>query len=89
MNLNLNLKRIAAATCPSRADLVSAVLYDCGARKQTYNKAHGLMAAAPCCVNETTKTEVKEGARNLSRVRPQIYDLLISDPSHKSKTQSV
>ncbi len=55
MNLNLNLKRIAAATCPPRADLVSAVLYGGGARKQTYNKTHGLMAAVPCCVNEMTE----------------------------------
>lgn len=32
-----------------------------------------------CRVNEMTKTEVKEGARNLSRVKPLIYDRLISD----------
>lgn len=55
MNLNLNLNGIAAATCRSWVDLVSAVLYDCGAQKQTYNKTHGLMAAVSCCVKEMTK----------------------------------
>lgn len=45
----------AAATCPSWADLVSVVLYDCGAQKQTHNKTHGDIAAVSCCENEMTK----------------------------------
>lgn len=51
MNLNFKKEGLLQA---SWVDLVSAVLYDCDAQKQTYNKTHGLMAAVSCCMTEMT-----------------------------------